>query len=605
MSRRHMRSSSRAEEHVVRSRRLASGFASLRDRLGSKDFQYPDLHPYDDALRILCLLPDTGDQSVIRCELHSTRLEECKDKFIGASYVWGPAEPSHTILVNRCIFSVRANLYGFLRALRAQQGSKKLYLWIDAICIDQSSIGERSSQVQQMGSLYSNAKCVYAWLGPDTHDAAWLFSQAGHRNDIFRRLTSLRSTLKPPPRGLYYSKHERANAEREARRLLASLVSIASCQYWTRIWIVQELLLARQVFFYSGSHSMSHALMSEWFYSVDLYLKYEPFVKEKLLLQHNGHSETLSRLLWISRLETKTLPRSLKTLIDDFTASSCTIAHDKIFALLGMTSHTERQYFVVDYSLPSTGVLYNVLHAIHNGNNIVLTTWRSLAQMSILPRDLFSAFASHDPFIDFVFESKDYLSHADSQDRPHHIYVDTSLRTGQHPVGTDLLHLLSFTGRFIGQIHDFSESLDKPHSTRLYGFAYSRRNPVSHLDVEAFAELKALHKQWLHTFIYTSKFDDERGVSTGHQVFGITVSVRTRASIIIRLAICEALIMLQVRRKHPDLNFAFDYLPAEFDHAAVNEDGFMDLLKSPYQPEPLIETGTGHVDNDRTARSRD
>lgn len=120
-------------------------------------------------------------QSVIRCKLRSTRLGGCKDKFIAASYVWGPAEPSNTILVNQCVFSVRVNLYRFLRALRAQQGSEKLYLWIDAICVDQSSIGERNSQVQQMGNIYSNAKCVYAWLGPDTHDATWLFSQLGTR----------------------------------------------------------------------------------------------------------------------------------------------------------------------------------------------------------------------------------------------------------------------------------------------------------------------------------------------------------------------------------------------------------------------------------------
>ena len=389
---------------------------------------------------------------MIRCKLRSTRLEECKNRFIGASYVWGPAEPSHTILVNQCLFSVRANLYGFLRALQAQQGSEKLYLWIDAICIDQSSICERNSQVQKMGSIYSNAKCVYAWLGPDTHDATWLFSQAGHKKDIIKRLTSFESTLKSPPGGPYFSAHERANAEREARRLLASLVSIASSQYWTRIWIVQELLLAKQVFFYCGSHSVSHALMSDWFYSADLFLNYDPFVEEKLLPQHNGHSETLSRLLWISRLETQTLPRSLQTLIHDFTASSCTIAHDKIFALLGMTSQTERQHFVVDYSLPPTGVLYNVLQAIRDGYNIVRTTWRSLAQMSILPADLLSAFASHDPFINFVIESKDSLSHADSQDRPHHIRVDTSLRAGHHPVGADLLYILSSTGVFVGQI---------------------------------------------------------------------------------------------------------------------------------------------------------
>ena len=539
---------------------------------------------------------DTRDQSVIRCKLRSTRLEECKDNFIGASYVWGPAEPSHIILVNQCVFSVRANLYEFLRALRAQQGSQNLYLWIDAICIDQLSIGERNSQVQRMGNIYSNAKCVYAWLGPDTHDAAWFFAQAGHNKDIFRRLTSLESTLKLASSHPYFSAQERFDAERDARRLLVALVSIASCQYWTRLWIVQELLLAKQVVFFSASHSLNHALMSDWFYSADMYLNLDPFVKEKLLPRHNGHSETLSTLLWKSRLETQALPRSLQTLIHDFTASSCTIPHDKIFALLGMTSQTERQHFVIDYSLPSTSVLYNVLHAIREGYNIVRVTWRSLAQMSILPADIQCAFATHHPLIEFEVESKDSLSHADSQDRPHQICIDTSSRMGQYPTGADLLYILSSTGVFIGQLKGFAESPSKPLSTRLYGFAYSKYNSLSHFDIKAFAELDALHKKWLKTFLLTSTFGDAYdGTYIGDRVFGITMSVRTDASIIIRLAICEAMIMLQLRRKDPGLKFAFDYLPAELDHIEANEDEFMDLLRSPYEPGPSIETGAGDV----------
>ena len=135
---------------------------------------------------------------------------------------------------------------------------------------------------------------------------------------------------------------------------------------------------------------------------------------------------------------------------------------------------------------------------------------------------------------------------------------------------------------FIGQIQGFAESLDEPHSTRMYGFAYSRHDPLFHLDVQAITELNALHKTWLKTFMCTSTFSDAYGGNyTGHTVFGITMSVRTRVSIIIRLAICEALIMLQVRRKDPGVTFAFNYLPVELDHAAANKEDFMILLRSP------------------------
>jgi Heterokaryon incompatibility protein (HET) len=39
--------------------------------------------------------------------------------------------------------------------------------WIDAICIDQSSIAERSHQVSRMKEIYKTAKEVVAWLGPE------------------------------------------------------------------------------------------------------------------------------------------------------------------------------------------------------------------------------------------------------------------------------------------------------------------------------------------------------------------------------------------------------------------------------------------------------
>jgi len=39
---------------------------------------------------------------------------------------------------------------------------KQRYIWIDAICIDQSSAQERASQVKLMGSLYSHAESIIA-----------------------------------------------------------------------------------------------------------------------------------------------------------------------------------------------------------------------------------------------------------------------------------------------------------------------------------------------------------------------------------------------------------------------------------------------------------
>lgn len=40
-----------------------------------------------------------------------------------------------------------------------------MYLWADAICIDQTSNEERASQILLMEDIFRSAETVYAWLG--------------------------------------------------------------------------------------------------------------------------------------------------------------------------------------------------------------------------------------------------------------------------------------------------------------------------------------------------------------------------------------------------------------------------------------------------------
>lgn len=42
------------------------------------------------------------------------------------------------------------------------------FLWIDAICINQADLEERSAQVRIMPQIYSKADCVNVWLGDDS-----------------------------------------------------------------------------------------------------------------------------------------------------------------------------------------------------------------------------------------------------------------------------------------------------------------------------------------------------------------------------------------------------------------------------------------------------
>ncbi|KAK4990470.1 hypothetical protein LTR50_002493 [Elasticomyces elasticus] len=91
------------------------------------------------------------------------------------SYVWGPPS-DHSIKVNGHVLSVTKNLLGALRRLRAGSKNPDGYLWVDAICIDQSTIPERNAQVSMMGSIYAQADQVIAWLG-------WEWDRIGDGSD--------------------------------------------------------------------------------------------------------------------------------------------------------------------------------------------------------------------------------------------------------------------------------------------------------------------------------------------------------------------------------------------------------------------------------------
>ena len=49
-----------------------------------------------------------------------------------------------------------------------ESNPNELYIWIDAICIDQKNPLEKTTQIPLMGEVYNNAELVLAWLGNDT-----------------------------------------------------------------------------------------------------------------------------------------------------------------------------------------------------------------------------------------------------------------------------------------------------------------------------------------------------------------------------------------------------------------------------------------------------
>lgn len=124
-----------------------------------------DKHKIDPTkeIRILKLLPAANDE-IITCELHPAALNSGVD-YTALSYVWGNPTKTNSIQIDSHPFFVTDNLFNALRRIRAFNKDEVVSLWVDAVCIDQSQLEERSQQVSLMGEIYSSCKEVLIWMG--------------------------------------------------------------------------------------------------------------------------------------------------------------------------------------------------------------------------------------------------------------------------------------------------------------------------------------------------------------------------------------------------------------------------------------------------------
>lgn len=143
--------------------------------------------------------------------------------YTAVSYAWGSGASSQTIYLNGQRFAVRPNLWTCLHYLvQLYRNAGYLHewsrLWVDAICINQSDDKEKSEQVRAMDKIFSRAVEVNAWLG-----------------------------LQRLPGQLQWKEGAVWAADVEDWSYGENMLDVAERPYWTRMWIVQELLHAQRV----------------------------------------------------------------------------------------------------------------------------------------------------------------------------------------------------------------------------------------------------------------------------------------------------------------------------------------------------------------------
>jgi Heterokaryon incompatibility protein (HET) len=178
------------------------------------------------AIRLVTIKHDP-DSDPIRCELHTTNLNECGLEYDALSYCWGSHEDRCEILLNCEVFLVTRSLFEALDRIR-RSSSKDRVMWIDALCINQADLDERSSQVRQMHKVYGQATTTLIWLGPGNERSDFLMEI------LPQFLRSDRRSSNRDPEGVF---------ERDDNlvQFTDGLKELWDCEYWTRVWVVQEI----------------------------------------------------------------------------------------------------------------------------------------------------------------------------------------------------------------------------------------------------------------------------------------------------------------------------------------------------------------------------
>ena len=120
-------------------------------------------------IRLLEILPDVDSQT-IRCTLRTCRLDD-KPIYDALSYHWGDPSRTSRVICNGARLDVTANIDGALRQFRTD-GDPKV-LWIDAICVNQKDLDERTYQVALMRDVYQQARRTVVWLGEASVRSDW------------------------------------------------------------------------------------------------------------------------------------------------------------------------------------------------------------------------------------------------------------------------------------------------------------------------------------------------------------------------------------------------------------------------------------------------
>jgi len=312
-------------------------------------FTHEPLDRTRQQIRLISILPEHSGE--IKCRLKNAFLDDdTAPDYRALSYMWGPPEPLKRISINGRSLEVRQNLYAFFEAFRARLFKFKSngafedetqWLWVDQVCINQAVVDERNHQVKMMSDIYRQATYVYVWLGPSNAniEAAMRWLKSGLRH-YYEVRTAHPSARKRKRHGVAKAKQESNSSEKDCTQPTSSPIHALECffenPYWKRLWVVQEIMLARYIRIICGETLLS------WEELRRFCLSSMPQLAPQL--QHSVPRQ----MTWLVDHALSAKTYTFTNLLITFSSSQCHNPIDKVYGLQGLLATDAR--IRIDYA---------------------------------------------------------------------------------------------------------------------------------------------------------------------------------------------------------------------------------------------------------------
>ncbi|RDL38024.1 uncharacterized protein BP5553_05457 [Venustampulla echinocandica] len=265
-------------------------------------------------------------------------------RYEALSYTWGSAENPEAIYVVEPSYPSKApqllevgqNLASALRHLRDHDAAR--VMWIDAVCINQADIDERSSQVIRMTDIFKSAYRVIVWLGEEADESKLALSTMAY---LGRQTELCKSGKRMYSPGATETDWYRAAFDLPYDdRVWRALFQLTNRPWFERLWIWQEIQLANSRSIVKCGHdTIPWSLFRRA--AVCLATKQHPS-RPNL----GGHLSKLNSLCYYRRRY------PFKTQLSSVWERKCANQRDKVYGVLGLAPPKLANRIIPQYSLP-------------------------------------------------------------------------------------------------------------------------------------------------------------------------------------------------------------------------------------------------------------